>query len=209
VVRNFSRSGVLITVINHRSTTTGDQDEETTMTQGFDTDGDGVADTLALDTTGDGVADAFARDTNGDNVIDTYQFDRNQDGLIDGEAVDMDGDGHFETVGADNDQNGLFETIVVNGTTYVDTDGEGTADTAVAPGGTSTTGSGTGPGSPLWNAAFDESGNIRDQNAYDLMQKIQDSDNEQIDVWLAPTPDADRDSWSDAVDREPYDSSEY
>ena len=85
--------------------------------------------TQAYDANGDGIYDSYATDTNGDGYAETIHLDQNQDGCIDGAGVDANADGYMETVGGDFNQDGRYETVVTNGLTYVDTDGDGLADT--------------------------------------------------------------------------------
>ena len=66
--------------------------------KGFDRDGDGRADAIALDTDGDGVVDSIGYDTTGDGVVDAIALDTDGDGVLDSIGYDTTGDGVVDIV---------------------------------------------------------------------------------------------------------------
>jgi len=76
----------------------------------IDITGDGVEETVGVrrnddgsveyhvDTDGDGVADMLAVDKDGDGVVDSVLLDHDGDGKYDAAAVDLDGDGQLDAV---------------------------------------------------------------------------------------------------------------
>lgn len=79
----------------------------------FDTDGDGIADTVLMDTDGNGVIDVMVHADQDGSITKLYDY--NQDGEIDS--------GDYYT---DLDQDGVFDMVV----DILDTDHDGSADTA-------------------------------------------------------------------------------
>jgi hypothetical protein len=85
----------------------GDDDDDDDLTgQAFDTDGDGLVDTVSMDTDGDGLVDTIAMDTDGDGLVDTIAMDTDGDGLVDTVSMDTDGDGLADTIAMDTDGDG-------------------------------------------------------------------------------------------------------
>lgn len=92
----------------------------------YDTDGDGIADTIYADTDGNGIVDTMVSVDADGTLIKMYDY--NQDGQIDaGDCyVDLDGDGVYDMVVdiLDTDHDGTADTA----RTYVDLDGDLQAD---------------------------------------------------------------------------------
>ncbi|MCC7075819.1 MAG: hypothetical protein IT198_01710 [Acidimicrobiia bacterium] len=80
---------------------------------GYDTDGDGVAD--SYDTDDNGYFDLVTADTNGDGIVDLVGTDQNENGYFEGVMTDTDGDGDFDLLMADNNENGVHEAFSVEG----------------------------------------------------------------------------------------------
>lgn len=73
--------------------------KETAMeSQYFDTDYDGIVDTIVTDTNGDGYVDVQEWDTNADGWADEAEYDYNYDGYVDEYASDTDYDGFYDVV---------------------------------------------------------------------------------------------------------------
>lgn len=71
-----------------------------------DTHGDGVADVIGYDADQNGVVEQMSVDTNNDSVLDTYAYDTNQNGIIDTVLVDENQDGYTDSVITDMNENG-------------------------------------------------------------------------------------------------------
>lgn len=97
----------------------GSAEQPTQTIEKFDTDNDGITDTVLIteDRDGDGLADSIAilHDSDGDGHIDSFIT-----------ASDTDQDGEFDTVslGADVDRDGSIDLVIQEG----DLDGDGFAD---------------------------------------------------------------------------------
>jgi nitrogen fixation/metabolism regulation signal transduction histidine kinase len=78
----------------------------------FDTNGDGLIDTIKFDSNGDGILDTAFSDLNGDGLIDTIASDTNGDGLIDTIVSDMNGDGRIDTIIKDVNSDGVADIII-------------------------------------------------------------------------------------------------
>lgn len=78
----------------------------------FDTNGDGLIDTIKFDSNGDGILDTAFSDLNGDGLIDTIASDTNGDGLIDTIVSDMNGDGRIDTIIKDVNNDGVADIII-------------------------------------------------------------------------------------------------
>jgi len=103
----------------------------------FDTDGDGITDSIEIDSDGDGITDLTESggiDNDGDGVIDNFA-DANGDGIDDAFAAiptipnDSDGDGIPDFQDTDSDNDGISDLLESGG---IDADGDGNADSLLA-----------------------------------------------------------------------------
>jgi nitrogen fixation/metabolism regulation signal transduction histidine kinase len=78
----------------------------------FDSNGDGRIDTALSDLNGDGLIDTIASDTNGDGILDTFLSDSNGDGAVDTIASDMSGDGRIDTIIKDVNSDGVADVMI-------------------------------------------------------------------------------------------------
>ena len=104
----------------------------------FDTDGDGVVDTVdafpldsneSVDTDGDGTGNNADTDDDGDGVLDTVDAFP----LDSSESVDTDGDGTGNNADTDDDDDGVVDTadaFPLDSNESVDTDGDGVGNNA-------------------------------------------------------------------------------
>ena len=72
----------------------------------FDTNHDGVYDTVRIDRWGDGVADVVATDANQNGVVETIEIDRDNDGWYELTAIDSYENGVIDWVGVDGNLDG-------------------------------------------------------------------------------------------------------
>lgn len=91
----------------------------------FDTNGDGLIDTIKFDSNGDGILDKALSDLNGDGLIDTVASDTNGDGIFDTFLSDSNGDGSIDTIASDMNGDGRIDTIIK------DVNSDGVADVMI------------------------------------------------------------------------------
>lgn len=77
--------------------------------EAYDTNGDGIIDSVTIDDNGDGVPDIQVNDTNFDGTPDQVLYDTDGDGVANYEADDTNGDGVIDSVSGDTNADGTAD----------------------------------------------------------------------------------------------------